>query len=183
MEWSLNVLYRGQLSLWTQYKRLCMVVLARLKHWHICLLWDPICSVVWTLHSSKNIELIESVQCRAAQWIKSSFDPLMLQWTKSSRESMRELGWPSLELWCNYVCIVLLYAILNNLTPINFSIMINLMTSQLIPILWRIIWYPPLLIVINIPFLWTPYFFATQFLLMLCQLRAMIIFKEFLFWL
>ena len=30
------------------------------------------CNVVWTLHTSKNIDLIESVQCRAARWIKSS---------------------------------------------------------------------------------------------------------------
>ena len=44
------------------------------------------CNVVWILHTSKNIDLLESVQCRAAQWIKSSFDPLTLQWTKSSSE-------------------------------------------------------------------------------------------------
>ena len=33
------------------------------------------CYVVWTLYTSKNIDLIdhESVQCRAPRWIKSSF--------------------------------------------------------------------------------------------------------------
>ena len=56
------------------------------------------CSVVWTLHTSKNTDLMELLQCRAAQWIKSSFDPLTLQCTKSSSECIRELGWPSLEL-------------------------------------------------------------------------------------
>ena len=67
------------------------------------------CSVVWTLHTSKNIDLIESVQCRAARWIKSSFDPLTLQWTKSSSECIRELGWPSLELRRTYACIVICF--------------------------------------------------------------------------
>jgi len=78
------------------------------------------CSVVWTLYTSKNVDLIESVQRRAARWIRSSFDPLTLQWTKSSNECIRELGWPSLELRRHYACIVMIYAILNNFTPINF---------------------------------------------------------------
>jgi len=69
----------------------------------------------------RSVDLIVSVQHRAAWWIKSSFDPLTLQWTKSSDECIRELGWPSLELQCNYACIVMLYAMLNNLTPITFS--------------------------------------------------------------
>ena len=79
------------------------------------------CNVVWTLHASKNIDLIESVQRRAARWIKSSFDPITLQWAKSSSECIRELGWPSLELRRNFSCIVMLYTIYNNLTPIKFS--------------------------------------------------------------
>ena len=79
------------------------------------------CNVVWTLHTSKNIDLLESVQRRAAWWIKSSFDPLTLQWTKSSSECIRELGWPSLELWRNYACVLLLYTIFNNFTLIKFS--------------------------------------------------------------
>ena len=69
------------------------------------------CYVVWTLHTSKNIDLLESVQRRAARWIKSSFDPLTLQWTKSSNECIRDLGWPSLELRRNYTCVILLYTI------------------------------------------------------------------------
>ena len=77
---------------------------------------------VWTLHTSKNIDLMESMQHRVARWIKSSFDPLILQWTTSSSECIRKFGWPSLELRRNYACIiVLLYAIINNLTPIDFS--------------------------------------------------------------
>ena len=73
------------------------------------------CNAVWTLHStSKNINLIELVQHKAARWIKSSFDPTTFQWTKSSDECIRELRWPFLELRNSYVCVVMLYAILNN---------------------------------------------------------------------
>ena len=79
------------------------------------------CNVVWTLYTAKNINLIESVQCRAARWIKSYFDPLTFQWTKSSDECLRELEWPSLEQRHNYACVTMLYAILNKFTPIKFS--------------------------------------------------------------
>ena len=47
------------------------------------------CNVVWTLHTSKNIDLLESVQRRVARWIKSSFYPLTLQWIKSTSECIR----------------------------------------------------------------------------------------------
>ena len=56
------------------------------------------CNVVWILHTSKNINLLEPVQQRAARWIKSFFDSLTLQWTKSSGECIRGFGWLSLEL-------------------------------------------------------------------------------------
>ena len=89
----------------------------------LALVWPCLeyCNVVWTLHTSKNIDLIESVQRRAAQWIKSSFDSTTFQWIKSSSECLDELRWPSLELRRNYMCVVLLYAILNDFTPIKFS--------------------------------------------------------------
>ena len=57
------------------------------------------CSVVWTLHTSKNINLmesVESVQCRAAQWIKSSFDPSCcsgLNLVVSVSQSLDSLPW------------------------------------------------------------------------------------------
>ena len=78
------------------------------------------CNVVWTLYTAKNIK-IESVQHRAAKWIKSSFDPFTFQWSKSSDVCLRELGWPSLERRRNYACITMLYAILYKFTPIKFS--------------------------------------------------------------
>ena len=71
--------------------------------------------------AAKNTNLIESVQRRAARWIKSYFDPLTIQWTKSSDECLRELEWPSLGQRRNYGCVTMLYAILNKLTPIKFS--------------------------------------------------------------
>ena len=57
------------------------------------------------------------VQRRAARWIKSSFDSATLWWTRYGNKCLNELRWPS----CNYMCIVLLYAILSNFTPIKFS--------------------------------------------------------------
>ena len=43
---------------------------------YLALVWPCLenCNVVWTFHTSKNIDLIESVHCRAARWINSSFD-------------------------------------------------------------------------------------------------------------
>jgi len=52
---------------------------------------------------------------RAAKWIKSSFDPLTFQWSKTSDVCLKELaiGWPSLEKRRYYACITMLYAILH----------------------------------------------------------------------
>ena len=83
--------------------------------------------------------------------LKSNCKVLYYAIIPSLFETIRELGWPSLELACIYTCIVLHYAILN--TPFNFSgYIINLMNFQLVPIL-RSIRYPPLSIAIDIPFL------------------------------
>ena len=79
------------------------------------------CNVVWSIYTSKNIDLIEPVQHRATRWIRSSFSPATLQWSKSSSDCIRELRWPSLKLWHNYIMCIVMHAILNNFTPINFS--------------------------------------------------------------
>ena len=65
--------------------------------------------------------MIESVQRRAAKWIKSSFNPSTFQWSKSNGECLKELGWLSLEKRRNYACIAMLYSIMHNFTPIRFS--------------------------------------------------------------
>ena len=110
---SLNQLRRAMYGCTDRAKALAYLVLVQ-PHLEYC-------NVVWTLHTSKNIDLIESVQRRAARWIKSSFDCTAFRWTKSSSECLGELEWPPLELKCNYMCAVLLYAILYNFTLINFS--------------------------------------------------------------
>ena len=110
---SLNRLRRAMYGCTDRAKALAYLALVR-----PCLEY---CNVVWNLHTSKNIDLIESVQRRAARWIKSSFDSTVFRWTKSSSECLDELRWPSLEMRRNYMCVVMLYAILKNFTPIKFS--------------------------------------------------------------
>ena len=97
--------------------------------------WAAKGNVVWTLRTSKNIELIESVQCRAAQLIKSPFDPLILLWTKSSSECIKNLDdvpWNCKAIMFVLCCFMLYLTILLQLI---FLIIINLMNFLLITIL------------------------------------------------
>ena len=77
------------------------------------LIWH-LCDLVWTLHTSKNIDLIELVQCRATQWIKSSFDPNGPNLMMSVSESLDGLLWSCGVIMCVLSCSMLT-------TPINFS--------------------------------------------------------------
>ena len=124
------------------------------------------CNVVWTLHTSKNIDLIESVQHRAARWIKSSFDSTTLRWTKSGSECLNELRWPSLEPRHNYMCIVLL----SNFTPIQFSdyFQLNVFSTCSHPLMIYHFPLPSMHFVIH--FLLTQSFSGIQSLLMCSQL-------------
>jgi len=147
-----------------------MVVLGRLKHYHTWLLCNLVSNFVVLCGFSthlRSVDLIVSVQCRAALWIQSSFDPLTLQWTKSSDECIRELGWPP---WsCDVIMLVLWYFMLYLtilLQLANFSENYRLNKLPLVLILWRFIRYPLLSIVITIPFA----FFGTQFHMTCCQL-------------
>ena len=78
------------------------------------------CSV-WSPHTSKDINVLESVQRRAACWIQSKYDPNVHKWTKSSDVCLKELRWPTLALRRQYYSILMLYSILHNLTPITFT--------------------------------------------------------------
>ena len=101
-----------------------MAALTELRLRHIWQLYSPVLSFVMLCGPSIPLRIltwIELVQRRGTRWIKSSFDPATLRWIKSGSECLNELRWPSLELRCNYMCIVLLYAILHNFTPIKFS--------------------------------------------------------------
>ena len=54
--------------------------------------------LVWTLYTAHDNDLLESVQHRAARWIKSFWDSSALKWFKSSTTCIKELGWPSLKV-------------------------------------------------------------------------------------
>ena len=76
---------------------------------------------VWAPYTAHDNDLLESVQNRAARWIKSFWDPTAFQWSKSSAICVGELGWPSLKVRCNYFSIWTLYCILHKTTAIDFS--------------------------------------------------------------
>ena len=76
---------------------------------------------VWAPHTARDIDLLESVQHRAARWIKSFWDPTAFQWSKSSAICVGELGWPSLKVRRNYFSVWTLYCILHKTTAIDFS--------------------------------------------------------------
>ena len=53
--------------------------------------------VVWNPHTIKDCALLDTVQNRAARWImKSHWDSETLKWTKSSRDCVLDLKWPTL---------------------------------------------------------------------------------------
>ena len=68
--------------------------------------------IVWSSCTSKHISSLESVQRRAAQWIMS-------RWTKSSDACLEELSWPTLELHCCYLTILMIHSILHKQSPID----------------------------------------------------------------
>ena len=76
---------------------------------------------VWAPYTTRDNDLLESVQNRAARWIKSFWDSSAFRWTKSSSVCVEELGWPSLKLCRDYFTIWTLYCILHNATAIDFS--------------------------------------------------------------
>ena len=53
---------------------------------------------VWHLYSNTNVNLLESIQCRAACWASNSrWNPLSYCWSKSSDDCMQELHWPTIK--------------------------------------------------------------------------------------
>ena len=82
--------------------------------------FDYACTV-WTPYTAHDIDLLESVQHRAARWINSFWDSTALKWSKSSATCIRELRWPSLKVRRNYFSVWLLYSILHKTTSIDFS--------------------------------------------------------------
>ena len=77
--------------------------------------------VVWAPYTAQDISLLESVQNRAARWIKSFWDAAAQKWSKSSSVCISELGWPLLKTRRSYMSIWTLYSIYHKRTAINFS--------------------------------------------------------------
>ena len=76
---------------------------------------------VWSPFTSSNIKLIESVQCRAARWICSTWNPQSHQWSKSLDDCISELQWPSLQSRWQFLSLSIFYDIWKGRTGINFS--------------------------------------------------------------
>ena len=52
--------------------------------------------VVWNPHIAKDCALLDTVQNRAARWVKKSlWDSATLKWTKSSRDCVSDINWAS----------------------------------------------------------------------------------------
>ena len=75
---------------------------------------------VWSPYAVGDIKMLESVQLRSARWIKSFYNPVLQNWTKSSDSCVRELGWPPLHLRRKYFSILMIYSFLKE-TPSVFS--------------------------------------------------------------
>ena len=80
---------------------------------------------VWVSYTAHDTGLLESVQNRAACWIKSYWNPSAFWWSKSLAICVGELGWASLKVQCNYFCIGTLYCISHKTTAIDISISIH----------------------------------------------------------
>jgi len=53
---------------------------------------------VWHPHTTKNINVLESVQRRAARWASNSrWIPSSYCWSKSSDDCFQKLNWPSIQ--------------------------------------------------------------------------------------
>jgi len=74
---------------------------------------------VWSPFTSTNIQLIESVQRRAARWICSTWNPQLHQWSKSSDDCVSELKWPSQQSRRHFLSLSILYDIWKGRTGIK----------------------------------------------------------------
>ena len=66
-------------------------------------------------HTAKNINILESVNQRAACWAAGSrWDPVSQRWSLSSDECLYSLHWSTLKIRRQYLCVSFLYDILHN---------------------------------------------------------------------
>ena len=110
---SLNRLRRAMYGCYDTAKSLAYKALVR-----PCLEYG---STVWSPYTIKNINLLESVQRRAARWIKSRYDSTLYRWNKNTDDCLKELKWPTLASRRQYQSIIMVRSIMQKQTPINFN--------------------------------------------------------------
>ena len=76
---------------------------------------------VWLSNYNKDLQLLESVQNRAARWLCGArFTLPTYAWSPSSRVCMSTLGWPSMNIRLITLSLLFLYDILKNRSSIHF---------------------------------------------------------------
>ena len=86
----LNRLHRAMFGCTQEAKINAYKALVRPYPEYACAVWSP-----YTVHDT---DLLETVQNRAARWIKSFWDPSTYQCSKFSATCVGEVGWPSLKV-------------------------------------------------------------------------------------
>ena len=76
---------------------------------------------VWHLYSNTNVNLLESIQRRAACWASNSrWNPLSYYWSKSSDDCMQELHWPTIKQRHKYFSICHVHDSLHHRSSLPF---------------------------------------------------------------
>ena len=80
------------------------------------------CVQAWSPHYQKNIEILESVQRRAARWMAGSvWSQNSMKWSKSYEQCLTELNLPSLRARRLFLLNLQTYKIVHSLDCINFQ--------------------------------------------------------------
>ena len=83
--------------------------------------WNMPVRYIWNPFLSKDINILESIQNRAARWICAKWDSVCYAWSKSTNDCLSELCWPTLETRRTYLCICFLYDILHQRYALSFN--------------------------------------------------------------
>ena len=76
---------------------------------------------MWHLYSNTNVNLLESIQRRAARWASNSrWNPLSYCWSKSSDDCMQELHWPTIKQHHKYFSICHVHDSLHHRSSLPF---------------------------------------------------------------
>jgi len=77
---------------------------------------------VWHPYTAKNINVLESVQRKAAHWASNSrWIPSSYCWSKSSDDCLQELNWPSIQIRHNYYSVCYVHDSLHHRNSLPFS--------------------------------------------------------------